>query len=65
MKKFISVFSKSIIFFMIWIIATMLIPVPETSSPVVWRLWAEITPFSSVAILTVIFLLIEKNSCIF
>ena len=61
MKKFISVLLKVVIFFMGWAVLVSLVPVPNSSNPAIWRLWAEIIPLVAVIIFTIVFWFIEKK----
>ncbi len=61
MKKLLTVLLKSIIFFIGWTLCVGLIPVPESDDPAVWRFWAELIPFLSIAALSYIFWLVEKK----
>ncbi|MGL5259320.1 MAG: lysostaphin resistance A-like protein [Lachnospiraceae bacterium] len=64
MKKFIWIFLKIIIFFITWALLSGLAPLPEISSPVIWRLFAELFPLLTVIIVTVVFWLIEKRQLV-
>ena len=61
MKKLVSVSIKTIIFFAGWAICVSVIPIPDTTSAVIWRFWAELIPLLSIIALTLVFWLIDKR----
>ena len=61
MKKLALVSLKTILFFVGWAICVSVIPIPDTSSAVIWRFWAELIPFLSIIVLTLIFWIIDKR----
>ena len=54
MKKLALVSLKTILFFVGWAICVSVIPIPDTLSAVIWRFWAELIPFLSIIVLTLI-----------
>lgn len=60
MKKFFVNFFKVLLFFLLWSTSLNFLDV-ESSNPVWWRFWAEMTPFFSVVFFTVIFTFFDKN----
>lgn len=61
MKKSLITIGKSLLFFIVWIFAVSLIPIPDSQNDAVWRFWAELIPFLAVAVLTAAFWFIEKK----
>lgn len=61
MKKLLLTALKAIIFFVGWAILASILPIPQSDDPAIWRFWAELIPFLSIVVFTVIFWLIEKG----
>ena len=61
MKKLVLVSLKTIAFFVGWAICASILPIPDATSAVVWRFWAELIPLLSVIGFTIIFWLIDKR----
>lgn len=61
MKKSLITIGKSLLFFIVWILAVSLIPIPDSQNDAVWRFWAELIPLLAVAVLTAAFWFIEKK----
>lgn len=63
MKKILKTSIKFITFFILWALASALIPIPENIKPFVWRLIAELIPFLAIIILTLIYMkFIDKEN---
>ena len=62
LKKIVISTAKFICFFTGWAVLTGLLPVPDSSEPALWRLWAEIIPLLAIVLFTLIFWLAEKKS---
>ncbi len=61
MKKFIIILIKVIVFFIGWAVLVSLTPIPNSTHPAIWRLWAELIPLLGIIVFTIIFVLIEKK----
>ena len=62
LKRIVITFIECICFFLGWAIVSAVLPLSNSDNPVVWRLWAEITPLLSIIAFTFIFWLIEKKT---
>ena len=62
MKKIAISTAKFICFFMGWAVLAGVLPVPDSSEPAIWRLWAEIIPLLAIVLFTLVFWLAEKKS---
>lgn len=60
-KKLFAVIEKSLLFFLSWAVLTGLLPIPDSSNGAIWRFWAELIPFLTVAGISLLFLLWEKR----
>lgn len=60
MKNFFIKFFKILLFFSLWVASLNFLDI-ESSNPIWWRFWAEMTPFLSVVFFTIIFIIFEKN----
>lgn len=61
MKKFLVLSAKAFLFFVGWALCSALIPIPNPSSAVIWRLWAEAIPLISIIVFTVLFWLLDRK----
>lgn len=61
MNKSIKTFTKLILFYISWIIISVVIPIPDTLPDVWWRFLAELIPFLSIILITYIFNRHEEN----
>lgn len=61
MKKLVTTIIKIIIFFVGWAVFVSILPIPETTNPAIWRLWAEVIPLLIIIMFNLIFWLIEKR----
>lgn len=61
MKKFFTVSTKILLFFLGWAILGGLLPIPENVSPAVWRFFAELVPLLVIIAFTLLFYFIEKR----
>ena len=64
LKKIAISTTKFICFFMGWAVLAGVLPVPDSSEPAIWRLWAEIIPLLTIVLFTLVFWLAEKKSVI-
>ena len=62
LKKIAISTAKFICFFMGWAVLAGVLPVPDSSEPAIWRLWAEIIPLLAIVFFTLVFWLAEKKS---
>ncbi len=62
MKRIAVSVAKCICFFIGWVVLAGVLPVPNSSEPAVWRLWAEIIPLLAIVLFTLVFWLAEKKS---
>ena len=61
MKKSIKIILKTLIFFILWLVLAVVIPIPDDISDKWWRFLAELIPFLAIVFLTYIFNKFEKN----
>ena len=61
MRKAANTMLKSIGFFFAWAVLGGVIPMIDTNEPALWRLWAEFTPLLTVAVVTLIFWVFDRN----
>lgn len=61
MKKLFLTAWKTLIFFVVWALLAGLLPISNSSNGAIWRFWAELIPFLSIVVLTIIFCLFEKR----
>ena len=62
MKKIAISTAKFIFFFIGWAVLAGVLPLPDSSEPAIWRLWAEIMPLLAIMFFTLVFWLAEKKS---
>lgn len=61
MKKSIKIILKILIFFILWLVLAVVIPIPNGISDNWWRFLAELVPFLAIVFLTYIFSKFEKD----
>ncbi len=61
MRKIFFTVIKAFLFFVGWVLAVSLIPVPEFENPAVWRFAAELIPFLCIVGMSILFWMIEKR----
>lgn len=61
MKKSIKIILKTLIFFILWLVLAVVIPIPNGISDNWWRFLAELVPFLAIVFLTYIFSKFEKD----
>lgn len=55
---------KSIIFFVTWLVLSVLIPIPDSLDDAKWRFVAELISFAAIIIITYIFYRTDKDNII-
>ncbi|MGX7092906.1 CPBP family intramembrane glutamic endopeptidase [Hutsoniella sourekii] len=60
MKKFLRIFLKIIVFFLGWIVLSVIIEIPD-GPPAVWRFSAELIPLTVIILFTVLFLKFDQR----
>lgn len=61
MKKTLKTITKSVTYFIGWVLLASIIPIPNSTSPAIWRFWAELIPFLCIAGISLLFWFIEKK----
>lgn len=67
MKKLLITISKTMIFFIGWVLLVGLLPIPNSENSAIWRFWAELIPLLCIVGVSFIFWLIDKkkvNVCV-